>query len=142
MEQHITIARPADAVFAYLADPAHIFAWLPQLRRVESELPRSGLNADAARSTIAWEFEPAGEWHVQGVEDVTRLTLRLHRDVAPPADPTEHETLREAARFSALAALHSLKSHLEGVGGGDPDLPVHNARAGLFGHTATRDPEI
>ncbi len=137
MEQQITIARPADAVFAYLADPAHLRDWLPQLRREETDLPDTGLESDRDAGTVRWSFEPAGEWRVHGTEGVTTLTLRLRRDTAPAAVPTGPETPEDAARFSAMAALQSLKSHLEGAGGGDPDLRTADAPSRVFGHRAT-----
>ena len=142
MEQQITIARPADEVFAYLADLAHLRDWLPQLRREETNLPESGLESDRAAGTVRWSFDPAGEWRVHGTEGVTRLTLHLQRDTAPAADPTGPETPEDAARFSAEAALQSLKSHLERAGGGDPDLRTADVPSRVFGHSATQDPDI
>ncbi len=142
MEQRITIARPAAEVFAYLADPAHLRDWLPQLRREETDLPDTGLESDRAAGIVRWSFEPAGEWRVHGAEGVATLTLRLRRDTAPAADPTGPETPEDAARFSAVAALQSLKSHLEGAGGGDPDLRTADVPSRVFGHSATQDPDI
>lgn len=142
MEQQITIARPAAEVFRYLADPAHLRDWLPQLRREESVMPEQGLEADEAARTVRWSFDPAGSWHVAEVQGVTRLTLHLSRDTAPPADPTGPESPEDAARFSAEAALQSLKSHLEGVSGGDPDLHTPDTPSRAFGHSATQDPDI
>ena len=139
MEQRITIARPATEVFAYLADPAHLRHWLPQLRREETDLPDSGLECDRAAGTLRWSFDPAGEWQVHGTEGVTTLTLRLQRDTAPAADPTGPETPEDAARFSAEAALQSLKSHLEGAGGGDPDLRTADAPSRAFGRGGPQD---
>ncbi|TDH63302.1 SRPBCC family protein [Dankookia rubra] len=142
MEQQITIARPAAEVFTYLADPAHLHDWLPQLRREETNLPESGLESDSAAGTVCWSFDPDGEWKVQETEGVTRLTLQLQRDTAPAADPTGPETPEDAARFSAEAALQSLKSHIERAGGGDPDLRTADVPSRVFGHTATQDPDI
>jgi len=136
MEQRITIDRPAAEVFAYLADPTHLRVWLPQLRREETDLPDTGLESDRAAGAVRWSFEPAGEWRVQEAEGVTTLTLRLRRDTAPAADPTGPETPEDAARFSAEAALQSLKSHLEGAGGGDPDLRTADAPSRAFGRGA------
>ena len=142
MEQKTTIARAAADVFAYLADPAHLRDWLPQLRREETDLPDTGLESDRAAGTVRWSFDPAGEWLVHETEGVTRLTLQLQRDTAPAADPTGPETPEDAARFSAEAALQSLKSHLEGAGGGDPDLRTADVPSRAFGHSATQDPDI
>ena len=137
MEQQITVARSAAEVFAYLADPAHVRDWLPHLRREGTDLPSTGLEADRATGVVRWSFEPAGEWRVHGVEGVTTLTLHLRRDTAPAADPTGPETPEDAARFSAAAALQSLKSHLEGAGGGDPDLRTADVPSRVFGRGAT-----
>jgi len=142
MEQQITIARPAAEVFRYLADPRHIRDWLPQLRREESFQSEKKLDADEAAGTVRWSFEPEGAWHVADVGGVTRLTLWLSRDTAPAADPTAPESPRDAARFSAEAALQSLKSHLEGVSGGDPELRTPDAPSRAYGHSATQDPDI
>ncbi|HWX51570.1 MAG TPA: SRPBCC family protein [Roseomonas sp.] len=142
MEQQITIARPAAEVFAYLADPAHLNDWLPQLRREETQLPTTGLKADAAAGIIRWSFPPAGEWRVQSVQGVTRLILHLARDTAQAADPTEPETPEDAARLSAEAALQSLKSHLERAGGGDPALHAADVPGRIYGHSATQEPEV
>ncbi len=136
MEQQITIARSAAEVFAYLADPAHLRDWLPQLRREETDLPSTGVEADSAAGVVRWSFEPAGEWRVHETEGVTTLTLWLHRDTAPAADPTGPETPEDAARFSAEAALQSLKSHIEEAGGGDPDLRTADAPSRAFGRGA------
>jgi hypothetical protein len=135
MEQQITIARPAAEVFAYLADPSHLRDWLPQLRREETELPDTGLESDFGAGTVRWSFDPAGEWQVHGTDELTTLTLRLQRDTAPAADPTGPETPEDAARFSAEAALQSLKSHLERAGGGDPDLRTADVPSRVFGHS-------
>ncbi|MDQ1077526.1 SRPBCC family protein [Pseudoroseomonas cervicalis] len=134
MEQHITIARPAAAVLAWLADPEHLEAWLPQLRREEGPLPREGLQADRATGRIRWAFDPAGEWQAEEVSGVTRLTLRVQRDAMRPADPTEPETPAEAVRHGMEAALHSVKSHVEQAGGGDPDLPMPGTPNRAYGH--------
>ncbi len=142
MEQQITIARPATEVFAYLADPTHLCDWLTHLRREETELPGDGLESDHAAGTVRWSFDPAGEWRVQEIEGVTRLTLHLERDTALAADPTGPETPEDAARFSAEAALQSLKSHLEGAGGGDPDLRTGDVSSRAYGRSATQDPDI
>ncbi|HWL84023.1 MAG TPA: SRPBCC family protein [Roseomonas sp.] len=142
MEQQITIARPAGEVFAYLADPAHLRDWLPQLRREETDLPTSGLKSDPKAGIIRWSFNPAGEWRVRAVQGVTQLTLHLTRDTAPAADPTGPETPEDAARFSAEAALQSLKSHLEAAGGGDPDLHAADVPGRIYGHSATQEPEV
>jgi uncharacterized protein YndB with AHSA1/START domain len=142
MEQQITIARPADEVFAYLANLDHLRDWLPHLRREETELPDTGLESDRAAGTVRWSFDPAGEWRVHETEGVTTLTLHLQRDIAPAADPTEPETPEDAARLSAQAALQSLKSHLERAGGGDPDLHVADVPSRAFGRSATQDPDI
>ena len=142
MEQQITIARPAGEVFAYLMDPAHLRDWLPQLRREETDLPNSGLRGDPISGIIRWSFHPAGEWRVQAAGNVTQLTLHLTRDTAPAADPTEPETPRDAARFSAEAALQSLKSHLEQAGGGDPHLRAADVPGRIYGHSATQEPEV
>ncbi|MCW8086104.1 SRPBCC family protein [Sabulicella glaciei] len=142
MEQQITIARPAPEVFAYLADPAHLRDWLTHLRRDDTELPEGGLESDRSAGTVRWSFDPAGEWRVQEVDGVTRLILHLQRDTAPAADPTGPETPEDAARFSAEAALQSLKSHLERAGGGDPDLRTADVSSRAYGHSATQDPDI
>ena len=142
MEQHITISRPADEVFAYLADPAHVPAWLTQLRREELHEPPPPLQVDAASRTIAWSADPEGEFRVAAVDGVTRLTLHLRSNVAAPADPTEDESPREAAGHAAMAALQSLKSHLEHADGGDPESPSPDVRSRFYGHSATQDPEI
>jgi uncharacterized protein YndB with AHSA1/START domain len=66
MEQQITIARPADEVFAYLADLAHLRDWLPQLRREETELPEVGLESDRAVGTVRWSFARLGSGGCMG----------------------------------------------------------------------------
>lgn len=139
MEQHITIARPAEAVFAYLADPANLTVWLPQLRRDETALPKGGLQADAAAHRLHWSFEPAGEWHVEGQGKLTTLRLHLKPSTAQPNDPTESETPEEALAHGMEAALQSLKSHLERAGGGDPDLHMPDADRRAYGHKAVPD---
>lgn len=139
MDQKISIARPADEVFAYLADPSHLGDWLPQLRREESLLPEGGLQADRQGRSIRWSFDPPGEWHVAGDSHGAVLTLRLERTTAPAVDPTTRETPQQAAANSAEAALQSLKSHLEHAGGGDPDLHGGDAPARVFGRGATED---
>ncbi|MFC3126491.1 SRPBCC family protein [Pseudoroseomonas globiformis] len=137
MEQAITISRPPAEVLDYLADPAHIPDWLPQLRREEGNIPQGGLHRQDGK--VSWDFEPRGEWHVTAAGQDTRLTLRLDKDVAIAADPTEPETPREAALHAAEAALQSLKSHLERAGGGDPDLRIPDAPSRAFGHDASED---
>ncbi len=112
------------------------------MRREQTELPTAGLQSDQPSGIVRWTFPPAGEWQVEAEGEVTRLTLRLHRTTAPPVDPTAPESPREAAHFSAMAALHSLKSHLEDAGGGDPDLHSANVPGTILGHSATQDPEI
>ncbi len=134
MEQHISIARPADAVFAYIANPDHLPAWLPQLRREESPLPRKGLHADHAARTIRWTFSPAGSWTVRGEGESCVLSLHLDRETAIASDPTEHETPQEAALHGVEAALQSLKSHLEHAGGGDPELQPPGISSRVYGH--------
>ncbi|MDB5416373.1 MAG: hypothetical protein JWR10_4708 [Rubritepida sp.] len=142
MEQHITIARDAAEVLAYVADPANIRNWLPQLRREESGLPHSGLHLEKAEGSVRWSFEPAGEWHVTASGDVTTLRLVLSAETAKPNDPTEEETPHEALLHGAEAALQSLKSHLERAGGGDPVLRTRDTDIRAFGHSATQDPDI
>ena len=77
---------------------------------------------------------------MHGTEGLTTLPLRLRRDTAPTADATGPETPEDAARFSAKAAPQSLKSRLEGAGGGDPDLRTVDAPRSGFGRGALRDP--
>ncbi|WP_305123267.1 SRPBCC family protein [Roseomonas sp. GC11] len=139
MEQQITIARPAALVLAYLADPANLPSWLPLLRRMEGPLPEGGLVVEQAVGRIAWAFPPAGEWRVRGEGPLSVVTLALRQEHAPPSDPTEAETPREAAWHGLEAALHSLKSHLERARGGDPDLPMPAAPARAYGHALGRD---
>lgn len=134
MELQITIARPAAEVFDFLADIENLRHWLPQLRREESSLPETGLEADAATRSLRWSFDPTGRWRVTGEGEVATLHLTLDSDTAPANDPTEEETPRDAAAHGALAALHSLKSHLEHAGGGDPDLHMPDVPHRVFGH--------
>ncbi|WP_040614350.1 SRPBCC family protein [Teichococcus cervicalis] len=141
MEHHITIARPAAVVLAWLADPAHLGAWLPQLRREEGPLPREGLRPDPQGGRIAWGFEPPGEWRAEESGGVTRLTLRVQRDAMRPADPTEPESPEEAVRHGMEAALHSVKSQVERAGGGDPDLPMPDAPGRAYGHGREAEPD-
>lgn len=141
MEYRITIARPAEEVFAFLADPAHLRHWLPQLRRNAANLPADGLVPDRAASRIAWPFEPAGSWTVNAAGDVAELVLSVDPAILPAADPTEPETARERLGNAAMAALHSVKSHLENVAGGDPTLPMPDVPQSLYGHATPRDPQ-
>ncbi len=140
MQQSISIERPAQEVFAYLTDPANLRHWLPHLRREESSLPAEGLQASPAEKRIRWQFDPEGEWHVAESGDATVLTLTTRRDTAQPADPTGPETPEDAARYAAEAALQSLKSHLEGAGGGDPDLHMPDAPSRVLGRGSPREP--
>lgn len=141
MESSITIAQPADVVFAYVADPARAAHWAPQLMHEEmSQEPK--LDADRDARTVRWTFAPAGEMRVEAAGEVTTLHLHITTDAAPPSDPTEPETPHDAAEHGVTAALRSLKSHLEGVGGGDPVLTTPDVPASLLGSTATRNPEI
>ena len=142
MEYRITIARPAEEVFAFLADPANIRHWLPQLRRDDARLPDSGLEAGRDSHRIAWRFEPPGCWAVTGAEGVAELSLTLDPTSLPAPDPTEPETVAERLANAAMAALHSVKSHIEAVSGGDPTLPMPDAPSRLYGHTATQEPEL
>ena len=142
MEQQITIARPAADVFAYLADPAHLRHWVPQLRRDDADIPEDGLEADERAGTIRWSFAPAGTWRVTGAGTVSTLHLHLDGDTAAPSDPTEEETPAEAAEHGAEAALQSLKSHVERAGGGDPAEAGNDAPSALYGSSATMDPHI
>jgi uncharacterized protein YndB with AHSA1/START domain len=142
MHLQISIARPAAEVYAFLANPANLRHWLPQLRREESSLPAQGLHADAAARRVHWSFAPAGEWRVTEAEHVSTLHLSLSADTAPATDPTEAETPAEAGRHGAEAALHSLKSHLERAGGGDPDLHTPDTASRIYGSSATQDPSI
>jgi hypothetical protein len=140
MQQSISIERPAEEVFAYLADPEQLRHWLPQLRREETDLPADGLEADSSAGRIRWQFDPAGEWQVTAGGGGTVLTLTLQRDTAPMVDPTEAETPEDAARYAAEAALQSLKSHLERAGGGDPDLHMPDVSARVMGRGSPREP--
>ena len=142
MEQQITIARAAADVFAYVADPANLRDWVPQLRHDDADIPDGGLEADAAANTVRWSFRPAGSWRVSGEGAVATLHLHLDADTATPADPTEAETPAEAAEHGAEAALQSLKSHIERAGGGDPDMAGGDAPTPLYGSSATMDPRI
>lgn len=139
MQQTITIARPPAEVFAYVADPAHLRDWLPQLRREESSLPDQGLTADTATHTVSWSFAPEGRWQVEGVDGLTRLHLSLHSETARPTDPTERETPHDALAHGMEAALQSLKSHIERAGGGDPDLRMPDISERAYGHNPTQD---
>ena len=139
MEQQITIARPAAAVFAYLAEPRNLQAWLPQLRRDETPMPREGLEGDAAQGRLHWSFEPAGEWHIEDHGKLTVLRLAITARGARPNDPTERETPAQALEHGMEAALQSIKSHLEGAGGGDPDLRMPDADHRVYGHKAVPD---
>ena len=141
MEHHITIARPAEEVFAYLADPRRIPLWLPQLRRDDAALPTDGLHAAPATGHISWHFAPPGAWHITPAGDVTTLALVLDPAPPPPPDPSDLETLPERLANAAEAALHSIKSHLEGVGGGDPTLPMPSISSRAYGHAVPRDEE-
>jgi len=142
MQQTISIQCSVDQAFGFLSDPAHLRDWVPQLRRDDADIPETGLESDPKARTVRWTFEPAGEWQVSGDARTTTLHLTLHSDTAQPSDPTEDETPEEAAAHGAEAALQSVKSHLEGVDGGDPDEPSHDAPSRLYGHSATQDPEI
>ncbi|MFT8244598.1 SRPBCC family protein [Roseomonas sp. BN140053] len=142
MEEHISIAKPARDVFSYVADPANLPNWVPQLRRDDANLPEDGLEADAASHRVRWSFDPAGEWLVSGDGAVATLRLTIHAESATPSDPTEDETPAEALAHGMEAALQSLKSHIEGVDGGDPSEPSHDAPSRLYGRTATQDPQI
>ncbi|MFC0409536.1 hypothetical protein [Roseomonas elaeocarpi] len=142
MQQTISIQCSADQAFGFLSDPANLPHWVPQLRRDDADIPEDGLEADAQSRTVRWSFEPAGEWQVSGDKKTTTLRLTLHRDTAQPSDPTEDETPEEAAAHGAEAALQSVKSHLEGVDGGDPGDLSHDAPSRLYGHSATQDPDI
>ncbi|WP_159997280.1 SRPBCC family protein [Roseomonas sp. 18066] len=134
MEQHITIARPAAAVFAYLAKAENMQVWLPQLRRDETSLPRAGLDGDAAAGRLRWSFDPAGEWQVEDHGKLTVLRLLITARSVRPNDPTERETPEQALAHGMEAALQSLKSHLEQAGGGDPELPMPDADQRVYGH--------
>lgn len=142
MEYRITIARPAEEVFAFLADPAHLRHWLPQLRRDDANLPDGGLEPDRDGGRIAWRFEPAGSWTIAAAEGVAELVLSVDPTTLPAPDPTELETAEERIGYAALAALQSVKSHVEAVAGGDPTLPMPDAPSRLYGHTATQEPEV
>jgi hypothetical protein len=142
MEHRITIARPAEEVFAFLADPAHIRHWLPHLRRDDAALPEGGLDCDAAAKEVRWGFAPAGLWQMSAAGEAAVVVLRLEAHAAPPGDPTGQETARERLEHAALAALQSVKSHVEGVDGGDPAEPTVDSPSRLFGHSATQEPKI
>ena len=137
----MTIADPAEVVLAWVDDARRLPDWLPDLRRDrDGGMPEEALEAHA--NGVAWSFDPPGAMHVTGEGDVATLTLTLMADGAPPADPTERETPRDAAMNGITAALRSIKSHIEAVGGGDPVLSTEGAPARLYGRTATNDPEI
>ena len=142
MDQKISIQRPAEEVFAYVADTAHIPHWVPQLRRDDANLPGSGLEADEAALTVRWSFDPPGEWRITGKGESAVLHLRVDAAAALPSDPTEEETPQEALAHGIEAALQSLKSHLEGVDGGDPEEPSNVAPSRLYGRSATQDPNL
>lgn len=142
MEYRITIARPAGEVFAFLADPAHIRHWLPQLRRDDTALPHGGLQADQEAGRISWPFQPECTWHIAAVEDVTELVLAMDRTRPLAPDSTGPETSAERTAHAALAALQSVKSHVEAAAGGDPTLPMSGIPSRLYGHSATQEPQI
>ena len=142
MEYRITIARPAGEVFAFLASPANILHWLPQLRRDAAGLPDGGLEADRETSRILWHFEPAGSWHIGAAAGVAELVLSLSHPGAPAPDPTEREAGQDRIAHAAQAALQSIKSHVEGAAGGDPALKMPDIPSRLYGHTATQEPEV
>ncbi|APT58066.1 SRPBCC family protein [Roseomonas gilardii] len=142
MDQKISIQRPVEEVFAYVADTAHIPHWVPQLRRDDGNLPGSGLTVDEGARTIRWDFDPPGEWRVAGKGESAVLHLHVDAAAALPSDPTEEETPQEALAHGMEAALQSLKSHLEGADGGDPEEPSNDAPSRLYGHSATQDPNL
>lgn len=141
MEHHIAIARPAEEVFDFLADPRHIPLWLPHLRRDIADLPAGGVKSDRGGWLVWWRFDPEGEWRIEAAEGTTRLTLALQPAPPPPRDPTDIETPPERLAHAAQAALHSVKSHVEAVGGGDPTLSMPDAPRQVYGHAAPRDPD-
>ena len=141
MDSSITIAAPAEVVLAWIADPRRLPDWLPDLRRdrdgdLPDETPETHANG------IAWSFDPPGAMHVSDEGDVATLTITLAGDTAAPSDPTERETPHDAAMNGITAALRSIKSHIEAVGGGDPVLTTEGVPAQLYGRTATNDPDI
>lgn len=142
MEYRITIARPAGEVFAFLADPANIRNWLPQLRRDDTALPHGGLQVDREAGRISWPFQPECTWRIAAMEDVTELVLALDRTRPLAPDSTGPETTAERIGHAALAALQSVKSHVEAVAGGDPTLPMSRVPSRLYGHSATQEPQI
>lgn len=135
MEYRITIARPAGEVFAFLADPANIRHWLPQLRRDDTALPHGGLQVDQEAGRISWPFEPECTWRIAAMEDVAELVLALDRTRPLAPDPTEPEADAERLGHAALAALQSVKSHVEAVAGGDPTLPMPGVPSALYGRS-------
>ena len=124
-------------MFAFLAEPANIRHWLLQLRRDDAPVPDAGLRPERAAWRIAWACAPAGAWRIAPAGDLATLVLALAQ-----SDRTETGRNSEDVAHAAQAALQSVKSHVEGVDGGDPDLPGPDLPSRLYGHTATQEPEV
>ena len=71
IQQDVTIARPVDQVFAFLADPANIPRWRPDVVETRSggplqagsEFEEISISADGKRRRSAWEcLRPTRRW--------------------------------------------------------------------------------
>lgn len=123
MHTRIGINAPPEAVMEWLARPANARHWHAQLRHAAEDLPEIGLAADRAAGTIRWTAAPAGEMRVTPLGDASEVVLAF-ADTGHVEEPPVEETSPDDPATNGGNALRSIKSHVEGAGGGDPDLPM------------------
>lgn len=142
MESRIGVNASPGRVFAFLRDPANARHWLAHLRHEADDLPDPGLEVDEAGASVRWTADPAGEMTVHPLDEAAEVRLAIRAGEAPSVDPTEDESPGAAAASGLDNALRSIKSHVEGVTGGDPeDASGEALPSRMYGRTATQDPD-
>ncbi len=139
MRTRIGINAAPGAVMDWLSDPANARHWLAHIRHDADVMPDVDLTADADAMTVRWTNAPAGEMRVSGEGAAAEVTITF-ADTGHIEEPPAEEESPDDPSTNGANALRSIKSHVEGVGGGDATLHVEGIASREQVEEAARDP--